>query len=714
MRVPYRALVLSILFLDRLPELGRLGKVLRVSFWSEQLSFSRPISIFLMVIFLGNAGAEEVAIDIEEVVVSASSSIHKRLGQAGSASIISREEILQIGATHISETLARVPGVWVSRGSGQEHLAAIRSPIYTGSGACGEFSYMEDGIPIRPAGFCNINNLFELNTEQAKAIEIWRGPASAVLGGNALHGAINVISPTPSGLSISAEGGAYDYYRTHVKAGKTVSNQDLGFSFVGSESGGYREDTGYGQQKLYLSHATEINEWSVQNHVTLTNLNQETGGYVKGDKSYEDGVLRKSNPNPEAYRDAWSFRANSEINKGRWTIKPYVRRSGMAFLQHFLPGQPLETNDQGSGGVLLDYSLESDTYSGHIGVQVEAMDGSLMEYQAGPTVSGSAFLVATRPPGMHYDYDVTSFMSALFYDLRFELNEHTRIIHSLRQEFLEYDYENNHLVGNTKDDGTACGFGGCLYSRPASRKDAFSNTGLRLGLERDLDSGMFYGSLSTGFRPPQVTELYRLRGGQTIADLDSERLESFELGFKSNFVNAAAFIEKTENFMLRDSEAFNVSDGKTKSRGLELEGFKSVGKHTWSASLSYAIHEYDFDRAATGRETIKAGNNIDTAPKWLGSMRWRTEFSEALAQELELVFVGKHYVNAANTAEYSGHEVLNWRGHWQLNEQTRLFARIINILDEDYADRADYAFGDYRYFPAMPRQLYVGVNLAVD
>ena len=130
-------------------------------------------------------------------------------------------------------------------------------------------------------------------------------------------------------------------------------------------------------------------------------------------------------------------------------------------------------------------------------------------YQDGPTV-GSAFLVATRPPGMHYDYEVTSFMSALFYDLRFEINSQVRLIHSLRQEFLEYDYENNHLVGNTKDDGTACGFGGCLYSRPASRKDDFSNTGARLGIEGDFSQGMAYAVFSNGFRPPQAVSYTHL------------------------------------------------------------------------------------------------------------------------------------------------------------------------------------------------------------
>ncbi len=661
-----------------------------------------------------NVWAEDVSVEMEEIVVSASSSIYQRLGQAGSASIISGEEIEEIAATHINEALARVPGVWVSRGSGQEHLTAIRSAVYTGSGACGEFSYLEDGIPIRPAGFCNVNNLFELNTEQAAAIEIWRGPASAVLGGNALHGAINVVTPMPTGLSVSVEGGPYDFYRAHLTGGTESSDHKLGFSFVGASSGGYRDDTGYGQQKLNLSHATMVNGWSVSSRLTMTNLNQETGGYVKGEAAYEDSVLRRSNPNPEAYRDAWSMRANLEISKDRWSIKPYLRRSSMTFLQHFLPGQPLETNDQGSGGVITNYDLAGDRYSGDIGIHLEAMDGSLTEYQAGPTLSSSAFLVATRPSGLHYDYDVASFMAALFYDLRFEINADTRLIHSLRQEFLDYDYENKHIVGNTKDDGTSCGFGGCLYTRPASRNDDFSNTGVRLGMERDVDQGMLYAVLSNGFRPPQVTELYRLRGGQTIADLDSERLSAFEIGYKGDFVNAAVYAEKTDHFILRDSEAYNVSDGKTRSSGVELEGFKSFGKHTISASLGYADHEYDFDREATGRETIQKGNQIDTAPKWLGSVRWSSDFSDSLGHELELVLVGKHYVNAANTAEYGGHEVLNWRGHWQLNDQTKVYARVINVLDEEYADRADYAFGGYRYFPAMPRQIYIGVNLDIQ
>ena len=256
--------------------------------------------------------AEDV---IEEVVVTAGSSIQERLGGSGSGTVLTAKEIQQVGANHASEALNRVAGVWVNRGSGQEHLTAIRSAVLTGSGACGEFSYLQDGIPIRPHGFCNINNLFELNTEQAAAVEVWRGPASAVLGGNALHGAINVITPVPDQNVIGLEVGAYDFRRVNLQGGGELGGHRVGAAFVGANSGGYRDDSGYGQQKLSLSHLAEVSGWAVRSHVTATLLNQETGGYVRGEKAYADADLRTTNPNPEAYRDAWSLRLNSELSR---------------------------------------------------------------------------------------------------------------------------------------------------------------------------------------------------------------------------------------------------------------------------------------------------------------------------------------------------------------------------------------------------------------
>jgi outer membrane receptor protein involved in Fe transport len=528
-----------------------------------------------------------------------------------------------------------------------------------------------------------------------------------------MHGAINVVSPMPEKTTLGVEVGRYDFARFSASGGFTTGEHAFGAGFVGTTTNGYRDDTGYGQQKAYLAHMTQTNGWAVKNQLTATLLNQETGSYVRGFEAYKDDELRRSNPNPEAFRDAWSMRASSEWVKDQWTFKPYIRRSQMTFLQHFLPGQPLEENEQTSGGLIVNYDIDAGALQASVGGQLELMTGALREFQAGPT-TGSAFLVATRPSGLHYDYDVDSELIAGFYDLQFSLDDSLRVLHSLRLEHLRYDYTNKHIVGNTKDDGSTCGFGGCLYTRPASRDDSFTNVGARLGLEKDLQAGLLYANLSRGFRPPQVTELYRLRGGQTIADLDSEELTAVEAGFKNEMVTLAVFAERTRNYLFRDSEAFNVSDGRTQSVGAELSLQHQIDRHQFQLAATYARHEYDFDRAAASRETIVDGNDLDSAPRWIANAAWQMAISDTVNHELEVNRVGSYFLNAANTAKYEGHYSVNWRLQWQANARTEVSLRVINLLDEEYADRADFAFGSERYFPAMPRQIYLGARVVLD
>jgi outer membrane receptor protein involved in Fe transport len=71
-------------------------------------------------------------------------------------------------------------------------------------------------------------------------------------------------------------------------------------------------------------------------------------------------------------------------------------------------------------------------------------------------------------------------------------------------------------------------------------------------------------------------------------------------------------------------------------------------------------------------------------------------------------------LNAANTERYKGHYAVNWRLQWQASPSTEISLRVMNLLDERYADRADFAFGSYRYFPAMPRQVYLGARMILD
>ena len=675
-------------------------------------------SVLMGTVLMGTAVQAEQAVDgagiVEEIVVSGE--LTARMGEVGSWSAVDAEEIDLIGATHPTEALLRVPGVWISRGSGQEHLTAIRSAVLTGAGACGEFLFLENGLPVRPAGFCNVNNLFELNTEQAGRIEVWRGPASAVLGGNALHGAINVVNRVPERNSIGVEGGSYGSYRASGEFNVQSDNHRFAGTLFGSGSNGYRDDTGHDQQKVSLVHQTTAGGFEVENTFNFTNLEQETGAFVNGFEAYEDDDLRKTNPAPEAYRDAWSVRIASRWARETWHFTPYLRASDMEFLQHFLPGQPRERNDQTSAGVVFGFEpVNRDDLVFNVGAQIELMSGHLDQWQAEPLTDSSPFNNAVRPQGWHYDYDVDSFLAAGYYDLAWAFAEKTRLVHSLRLEYLEYDYENQMLDGNTRDDGTACGFGGCLYNRPPSSRDDFTNLAGRIGIEQDIGAGVGYITFGSGFRPPQATELYRLQRAQDVTDLDSEELVSLEIGYRGGWWNLAGYAEKTDNFIFRDGAGLNVSDGKTKGWGIEGEVFRTWGNHTFALSGTYAEHKYDFDSSLTGAETIEKGNYVDTAPKWLANGRWGWAPVAWFNSELELNYLGEHYVNAANTAEYDGHLVANLRMQARVNDSVALHARIINLTDEQYADRADFTeftAEGYRYFPAMPRQFYVGATFS--
>ena len=70
------------------------------------------------------------------------------------------DTIERVNADHPSELLSRSPGVLIHRGSGQEHLTAIRSPVLTGGAGAGSFLFLENGVPLRSAGFANVNGLF--------------------------------------------------------------------------------------------------------------------------------------------------------------------------------------------------------------------------------------------------------------------------------------------------------------------------------------------------------------------------------------------------------------------------------------------------------------------------------------------------------------------------------------------------------------------------
>ena len=655
----------------------------------------------------------------DEIVVTAGKDNRSSLELIGNTAKIPGERVFVVNHQHVYELGTQAAGTWISRGSGQEHLTAIRSPVLTGPGACGAFLMLEDNIPIRPTGFCNVNQLFEIPTELSQAVEVLRGPANALYGSNGLHGTINFLMPEPGtmpGWNGSAEIGPDEFYRGKLGWSGSLGQNDMTVGGLADHYDGFRDDSGYKQQKGFFRLNRKLRSGEFGMGFSASNLDQETAGFVEGKDAYKDPDLRKTNPNPEAFRDADSQRFFVRLTpdwQGALTgsdFRFFLRRSEMDFLMHFLPGQPLEQNGQTSGGLI--WTLHRPAWKNSsltAGLDLEYMDGFLKQFQesAGPP---------PFPQGYHYDYDVSSIMAAPYGQLEIPVGDAWNIMFGLRLEYLRYDYDNNMVDGNTQDDGvTPCPTptGECRYNRPADRNDDFLNLAPNIGALYSInESTVLFATLSRGFRAPQATELYRLQVNQTVADLDSETIDSLEIGVRWQTrqyrVEATSFAMKKDNFIFQDADRFNISDGKTKHWGIELQADAQARNGIYGGiAATYARHTYDFthDRLS---ETIQSGNEVDTAPRTLGSMRlgynvprWQTE--------LEWVHNGGYYLDAANDHQYEGHNLLNLRGVLRVGPAWSLALRLNNLSDEFYADRADFAFGEYRYFPGRGREIFFQV-----
>ena len=662
-------------------------------------------------------GAEQREGIIETVVVTGRRSEQNLNQLIGAAGQVSAEQLQLIGHAHINESAARIPGVWLSRGNGQELLAAVRSPVFTGAGSCAEILTTEDGLPIRPTGMCNVNQLFEVNSEQASGLEIWRGPGTVFYGSNAMHGVINSLSPVIQRNYLSLESGSHDYNRVKLGWRQQRGNHTWQIAANGVTDKGFKDDAGFDQQKLSLKHSWSGSELNSDTHLSLVNLNQETAGYIKVKDSYKDSAAWKANPNPEAFRDGQAMRLSSRISGAtsagdQWQITPYVRKSEMTFLQHYLPGQPEEKNGQTSAGIQSSYqtSLATDV-SLWLGTDVEWASMWVEEFQA------NALGVANnvRFQGQHYDFDVDSQQIALFANLEWQLSDQLTTEMGLRYEYLNYDYQNNMLSGTTRDDGSACNSadGSCRYYRPDNRSDSTNNLNFHLGADYSFSNTLSaYARLASAYRAPQINEIYRLQREQVVSDIKPEELDSIEVGLRYGQDRLAAELNiysmDKEQVIIKDSSGFVVSNGETSHRGIELQLSYAINP-AWqiAAAGNWAKHLYEQNSLINGASIN--GNDIDTAPRTQGSAQLLFTPSETLSAELEWVYLGDYYLDPANAHQYAGHDVLNLSVQ-QRYQQWDLRLRVTNLTDERIADRADFGFGSYRYFVGEGRGVLAEVK----
>ncbi|MEO8119834.1 MAG: TonB-dependent receptor plug domain-containing protein, partial [Rhodoferax sp.] len=113
------------------------------------------------------------------------------------ATVMTAQDIVTMGATTLDEVLEAVPGLHVSRST------LDYAPNYGIRGILTESNphvlTMVNGVPMTSAYLGNRNDMpVSLPVENIARIEVIRGPGSAVYGADAFAGTINIITKTGS------------------------------------------------------------------------------------------------------------------------------------------------------------------------------------------------------------------------------------------------------------------------------------------------------------------------------------------------------------------------------------------------------------------------------------------------------------------------------------------------------------------------------------
>lgn len=180
-----------------------------------------------------------------EVVVVTATMTPKALKDCSTTvNVVKRADIDTSSASSALNILNRLPGIFVNR-SGDFGRADVD---IRGLGQnCRQVAVLVDGKPEKMGLFgCAVSHAFPL--DNVERIEVVKGPASVLYGGEALGGAVNIITRTPkkkSETDISTSYGSFNTLQYNLKQGGNLDNFKYFFTLDRRQSDGHIENSSY-------------------------------------------------------------------------------------------------------------------------------------------------------------------------------------------------------------------------------------------------------------------------------------------------------------------------------------------------------------------------------------------------------------------------------------------------------------------------------------
>lgn len=231
------------------------------------MSTKRVSSTLMMLFVLGssmNAFAQNNDVldenfVLDEMVVSATRSEKKLLDTAASVSVITDKDLNKMHINNLDEAFVKIPGVYVGRLSGIGSTTS--QTVMRGVNAANSVAVLVDGVQVNDSYNGSVT-WSAIPVDMVKRVEVLRGPASVLYGGNALAGVINIITKdvdkTSVNLKLSYGSNNTQNHSLYV-AGKASDKLDFNVNYEKKKTDGYITDPVLSSKAVFGAETTTTN-----------------------------------------------------------------------------------------------------------------------------------------------------------------------------------------------------------------------------------------------------------------------------------------------------------------------------------------------------------------------------------------------------------------------------------------------------------------------
>lgn len=620
---------------------------------------------------------------LQEVVVTAEKRVEDIQKVPLSETVLSGQQLQQQNRSNLQEILQAVPGVQMQENEGG-YVVNIRGVTNNAGVADAVTPIYVDGIyssqlPVETrAAFFDISR-----------VEVVRGPQGTLWGGDALGGAVSVVTNDPQlghySADITAAAANYDGLSEQAVLNAPIGGDWAVRAVIASESRrGYydngQDDSIYDAGRLKLLYQPNDDF-----KLVLTAAQTKVGGEGIGNiiSPYPADLSSLSNPwgnaqpvtfkgviiTPTSPEKATTYHADLQWNLGVGTLTFLPAYTTITQTTVAAPGIVVQLNHMRENGELRLSSNGDSPFQWTVGTYYQHFNTPLHVYVATADINtGQDYLRNTQEAG--------------FGQVEVPITSALRVIGGIRYTHESYD---------ELDFWTGPG-GVPALTYPGSA--AFSDTTWKLGVEQGLAANsMLYANVSTGFRSggllpgandPPATVL----PGSALPTFQPEKLTAYALGSKNEFlnrsleVNAEAFYYDYQNYQV---EAGNAITGQTfeanaqgvKSYGAEIEShWRATSADTINASVAYLHSTFGTQTGATADPTsqiyVADGSYLDHSPQWTAALgyqhRWVIGTGAAFSVGADASFETRQKVYFSDNCHVDG--TACWQpGHHMTNAQ---------------------------------------------